>query len=156
MLKSLRDTAILAAAAIFCAAVASASVGIAPNPSNGPSLVDGTWLLGLAGGSNYTYQYGITALGTSQATAQALPANVSLIEVDTANSSTGVNLPFCYQGTALQVYNTGGNTITVYPAVANNPITAAQDTINNTTSTTISNHAAGSFFCAKNGNWASK
>lgn len=136
--------------------VAHAVVGVAPIPSNGPGLVDGMWLNGLAGGSNFSYQYAITAAGTTQATATALPANVYLVEVDTAAASTGVNLPPALPGTALVLYNNGAQTLAVYPAVANNPITAAQDTINNGTSWSggVATHVKISCSAAKAGVWA--
>ncbi len=134
----------------------AANVGIQPN--NGFGSVDGTWLNGLAGGSNYSYQYGITAIGTNQATAAQLPANIYLLEVDTAGSggATGVALPPCLQGTQIFLNDNTAYTIDVYPAVANNPVTAAQDTINNSTSTTITTYAVKVFSCGKNGVWSAK
>jgi hypothetical protein len=155
MFKTLRDMIL---GAIVCASIgaAMAVVGVPPVPSNGPGLVDGTWLVGLAGGANSVYQYGISAAGTTQATATQMPAAIKLMEVDTAASSSGVALPFCYQGTEFGIYNNGANTLTVYPNVANNPITAAQDTIDNTTTVSVSSHTAEIFFCAKNGVWAAK
>jgi len=134
---------------------ALATVGTPP-VSGGPALVDGTWLNGLAGGQNLSYQYAISAAGTTQATATQLPSGIALIEVDTVGSSAGVALPFCYQGTEFKVYNNGANTLTFYPGVTNNPITAAQDTINNATTATASTHTSKLFYCAKNGNWAAQ
>lgn len=146
--------------ALICAAIGTAwaVVGIPPLPNGQEALINQTWLLGLAGGSNYSYQYGITAVGTNQATAAQLPANVYLIQVDTAGSggATGVALPPCLQGTQLFVNDNTAYTFDVYPAVANNPITAAQDTINNSTSTTITTYAVKVFSCAKNGVWSAK
>ena len=144
--------------ALICGAVTAAFAITGTPPTQGPQLVDGTWLNGLAGGLNSTYQYGITAAGTTQATATQLPSGMKLMEVDTAASSTGVNLPPCLQGTEFGLYNNGAQTLAVYPAVANNPVTAAQDTINNGTSLSggINTHVAQIFFCAKNGVWASK
>ena len=132
----------------------SATVGIAPTPGIQP--VDGTWLIGLSGGLNNTFQSGITAAGTTQATATPLTSGIFLNEIDTAAASTGVNLPPCFAGTELSIYNNGAQTVTVYPAVANNPITVAQDTINNGTTTTIATHVLNAFSCAKNGVWATK
>ena len=133
-------------------------LGRAPLSNGDEALIDQKWLWALSGGRNRIYQSGITAAGTNQATAKALPNTVQLVEVDTVSSSTGVNLPTCLQGTLLMVYNNGSNTLTVYPAVANNPITAAQDTINNGTSLSggMATHTAEIFFCAKNGVWAAK
>jgi hypothetical protein len=56
------------------------------------------------------------------------------------------------------LYNNGANTLAVYPAIANNPVTAAQDTINNGTSLSggLATHTPEVFSCAKNGVWAAK
>lgn len=150
MLKTIRDMLV---GAFMAAAVgaAFAATGVVPQP--GFQAVDGTWLLGLANGQNYSYQSGISAAGTTQATGTQLPANIYLIEVDTVSSSTGVNLPTCVPGSQNQVYNNGANPLAIYPAVANNPATSAQDTINNTTSYSLSAHTSISFGCAKAGVW---
>jgi hypothetical protein len=153
----LKATLNMLVGAFFAAAVGAAfAVGNVPLP--GFQSVDGSWLLALAGGQNYSYQYGITAAGTTQATATQLPAGVRLLEIDTAAASTGVALPPCLQGTAVSLYNNGANTLAIYPAIANNPVTAAQDTINSGTSFSggIATHVSGLFFCAKNGVWAAK
>jgi hypothetical protein len=155
MFKTIRD---MLAGALVCAAVGSAFAVVGTPPGTGMGLVDGTWLMGLAGSQNNTFQSGITAAGTTQATATALPAGIYLIEVDTAAASTGVALPPCIPGTEINVYNNGANTITVYPAVANNPISAAQDTINNGTTLSggLATHTPQVFSCAKAGVWSSK
>jgi hypothetical protein len=150
MFRTLRDMLL---GAFVCAAIGAAVAAVGTPPGTGPGLVDGAWLNGLAGGQNYTYQSGISAAGTTQATGTQLPTNIYLIEIDTVASSTGVNLPPCIPGTQIQIYNNGANTLTIYPAVANNPITAAQDTINNTTSITLNSHVATSPACAKAGVW---
>lgn len=136
----------------------SAALAVGQVPLPGFAAIDGTWLLGLANGVNYSYQFGLTAVGTNQATALQLPSGIYLMEVDTAGSggATGVALPPCLQGTQTFLNNNTAFTIDVYPAVANNPITAAQDTINNTTSTTITTYAVKTFSCAKNGVWSAK
>lgn len=152
MLKTIRD---MLFGALIVASVGSAMalVGTPPLAGSGPQLIDGTWANGLANGTNYSFQSGITAAGTTQATGTQLPAGIFLIEIDTAAASTGVNLPPCIPGTQLQIYNNGAQTVTIYPAVANNPLTAAQDTINNGTSITLASHVATSPACAKAGNW---
>lgn len=156
----LKNALNMVAGAVICAlvSVAYAAVGVAPPAGSGPALQDGVWLNGLAGGQNYSYQYGITAAGTTQATATQIPGGVRLLEVDTTASNTGVALPPCIQGTAVSLYNNGASTLTVYPAIANNPITAAQDTINNGTSFSggVATHVSLLAFCAKNGVWAAK
>jgi hypothetical protein len=155
--STLRDallgTAATVALSISLMAGALAVVGTPPTPYGGPALQDSQWLLGLSQGNNYAFQSGISAAGTTQATATALPSGVFLIEVDTAAASSGINLPFCIPGLQLQIYNNGAQTLTIYPAVANNPLTSAQDTINNTTTLSLSSHTATSPACAKAGNW---
>ena|SRR5579859_7833837 len=125
-------------------------------PGTGPGLVDGAWLNGLAGGLNNAYISGITAAGTNQATATQLPTGYYLLEIDTAAASTGVTLPTCIPGTDMLLYNNGAQTVTVYPAVANDPVTGAQATINNTTSVTVASHVSEAFSCAKSGIWFAK
>lgn len=145
------------AGAFICALVSAALavVGTPPIPSNGFGMVDGTWLNGLAGGTNYSYQSGISAAGTTQATATQLPAGIFLLEVDTVGSGAGVNLPPCVPGTQNVLYNNGANPLAVYPSVTNNPITAAQDTINNGSSLSgnLASHVSIAFACAKAGVW---
>lgn len=141
------------AGAFVAAAVSAAFAVTGTVPQPGFQAVDGTWLLGLSNGQNYSYQSGITAAGTTQATATQLPASIYLLEVDTAAASTGVNAPPCLPGTQFVLHNNGANTISIYPAVANNPVTAAQDTINNTTSITLATRTPIAFACAKAGVW---
>lgn len=126
------------------------------SPGTGMGLVDGTWLTNLAAGNNFLSQSGIAAAGSTQAGATPVSPGAFLIEVDTVASSTGVSLPFAYSGDAMMIYNNGANTLTVYPNVANNPATGAQDTINNSTSGSVNSHTAAIFFCAKDGVWAQK
>jgi hypothetical protein len=155
MLKTILN---MLAGALIAASVSAAFAVVGNPPVNGFGAVDGTWLNGLAGGLNNVYQSGITAAGTTQATATQLPSGVALVEVDTAAASTGVALPPCLPGTELNLYNNGAQTLSVYPTVPNNPVTAAQDTINNGTSLSggIATHTLQYFSCAKAGVWASK
>lgn len=97
--------------------------------------------------------YGITAVGTTQATAVQLTS--VLCQVDTAASSTGVNLPsstgtraapfqFCY------VINNGANAITVYASQG------GTDTINGVAGATGVSQASGVnaiYVSAKPGVW---
>lgn len=144
----------LLAALLLAASPALAVTGTPPVA--GPALQDGNWLNGLASGQNMTYIYGLTATGSAQASALQLTPGYAMYEVDTTASSTGVALPACVAGTELSIYNNGANTLTVYPSIANNGLTAAQDTINNTTSVTLATHVIEWFSCAKNGVWAAK
>ena len=141
--------------AAICIPVAIAAVGVPPNPQ-GYVMPDAAWLNGIANGVNSSYQSGITASGTTQAGAFQLPSNITLIEVDTTPASSGVALPPALSGVEISIYNNGANTLTVYPSIANNPVTNAQDTINNASSTTITSHSSLYLFCAKNGVWAAK
>lgn len=152
MFKTIRDMFL---GAFVAAAVGAAHAVIGQVPVPGFQTIDGGWLLGLSGGTNLTYQFGITAAGTTQATATQLNAGIALVEVDTAAASTGVALPACVAGTVVQVYNNGLQTLTIYPQIANNPLTGAQDTINNgaTLSGGLATHTQISFACAKNGVW---
>ncbi len=154
---------LFAAFAALLAASVSAVAAVGIPPINGPALVDGAWLNGLAGGLNNVYASGISAVGTTQTTATALPSGALLIEVDTSTSAgtSGVNLPFCLAGTELNLLNNTAYTITVYPAVANNPVTAAQDTIitagsAGTTSASQTLYSGKVYTCAKNGVWLGK
>lgn len=161
-MKTIRDMAI-GAIMTFCAVFAAASyatIGNAPVPGQSFALQDSTWLLALANGSNYGYQNGISAAGTTQAAATALPTQAYLVEVDTASgSATGVYLPFCSPGVnggqQLVLYNNTATGLTIYPNPTNNPVTSAQDTINNTTSASLAGHTQTAFACMKNGVWSS-
>jgi hypothetical protein len=153
---------ILACLFVIAAGVAFAATGTPPLPGSTFALPDSNWLNGLAGGGNETFVSGIKAAGTTQATATQLPAGIAIIEIDTVPGSSGVNLPPAIAGTEFTVFNSTGTTILFYPSVANNPITATQDTINAGTSfsvTGVSGPPTGTltfFACAKNGIWAAK
>jgi hypothetical protein len=143
---------------LVAAAVGTAFAVQGVAPVTGFQTIDGAWINGVKDGINWSYQYNITAVGTNQATAVQLAANKYLQQVDTSGSggATGVALPTCVQGMSLHLNNNTAYTIDVYPAVVNNPATAAQDTINNTTSTTITTYAAKTFSCAKSGTWSAQ
>ena len=147
------------AALLVSTSLSFAATGTPPIPSNGFGQVDGTWLNGLAGGQNESYISGIKAAGTTQATATQLPASTAIIEIDTVPASSGVNLPPALAGTEFTVFNSTSTTLLFYPAVANNPVTSAQDTINGGTSLSVTGASGGTvsvFVCAKNGVWAAK
>lgn len=155
MVKTILHT-LMGAVVAASIATAFATVGQAPL-STGPGLIDGTWLNGLAGGTNNLAQSGITAAGTNQATAFQLPAQVAMLEVDTAASSTGVALPQCVAGTRLWLRNAGASTLSIYGNATQNSLTAANDTINGTAGSsayTILTNTNAVFFCAKNGAWS--
>jgi hypothetical protein len=127
-------------------------------PLNGFELIEGRWLNGIVNGVNFTPVAGVIAMGTTQATAAAIPPGNFLVSVDVSTAGTGLggSLPFAIAGTSLMLYNNTANVITIYPSVANNPKTAAQDTINNAASMTVAAHTAEIFFSPKTGIWAAK
>lgn len=153
MLKTIRDM-LVGALIVGAVTAAFAVTGQPPLTGMGPGLVDAQWLNGIAGGTNYTFQSGISAAGTTQATSTPLAAGIYLYEIDTAAASSGVSLPPCIAGTQSVIYNNGLSTLTIYPSIANNPITTAQDTINNATSLSLSSHTSTAPACAKNGVWS--
>src|SRR6185312_9754482 len=109
---------------------------------------DGTWLNGLAGGQNMIYQNGLTAAGSSQTTALAISPGIALVELSTVGSGTGINLPTALPGQCVIVFNHGSNTLTVYPAVRNNPVTGSQDTIGGSTSATLTTATGSARYCS--------
>lgn len=132
---------------------ALAITGKAPPANGGFRLMDSAYVLGIAQGVNFTFINGITATGTTQATATQLIPGFAIVNIDTVAASTGVALPPCIAGTVIDIYNNGLNTLTIYPSIANNPITGIQDTINAITSITLASHVAISPACGKNGGW---
>lgn len=155
MLKTIANMLV---GAFMAAAVgaACAAVGFAPVP--GFQTPDGTWLLGLSGGTNYTYQSGIVAhAGGTQAACLVLPAGIAMVSVDmVASSGDSVCLPFAVAGTNMQIANNSATTLNIFGQAANNPLTAAADTINNTVgSSAYSPTTQQNVECvaAKNGAW---
>jgi hypothetical protein len=132
------------------------TVGIQPPPGTGPQLIDGVWVNGIAQGVNFSSISGVVAAGSAQSGATQLAGQNMLVEIDTSTASTGlgVALPFAYAGSCLMFYNNTANNCTIYPSIANNPITAAQDTIDNTTSLSLNAHTSRIVWCAKTGVWA--
>lgn len=142
--------------AMFCLASCAAYAAIGTIPGTGFQMVDGQWLNGFAGGHNYIFQNGITAVGTNQATSVQLADRIAVLEIDTSSASTGAAMPAAIAGVNITVANNTGNNITLYPQILNNPATSAQDTFNNAaTSYTLNAHTAQGFTCGKNGIWFS-
>lgn len=128
------------------------TIGIAP--PNGFATPDGNWLNAMAGGHNLLFQNGLTAIGSSQATSLQLLDRIAILEIDTSSASTGAALPVALAGVNIFVINNTANNITIYPSIANNPVTSAQDTFNNAaTSFTLTAHSGTGFTCGKNGLW---
>lgn len=123
-------------------------------PVGQQQLIDGDFVNGITQGHNFTFQNGLTAVGTNQATSLQLADRISFLEIDTSSASTGAALPFALAGVTITVINNTGNNITIFPAIANNS-RGVQDTINNTTSYTLNAHTAQGFICGKTGVWYS-
>ena len=154
----LKSAFFMTVGAVLFAMVGSAValVGIAPQKYGDEALINQQWLYGLSGGENFTSVYGITAAGSNHAGATQLTAGHLLQEIDTTAASTGVALPTCSAGTRMSVFNHGANTLTVYPSIADNPLTQAQDTINGTTDVTETTETVQTYSCAKNGVWSAQ
>lgn len=139
---------------LLFASISYAAIGIVPH--SGFQAVDGDWLNGFAGGHNYIFQNGLTAVGTNQATSLQMADRISVLEIDTSSSGTGAAMPAAIAGVNITIVNNTANNLVIYPSIANNPTTAAQDTFNNAaTSYTLNAHTAQGFTCGKNGLWFS-
>jgi hypothetical protein len=62
-----------------------------------------------------TVATGLTATGSTQATALALPADIN--QFTTVAASTGTILPAMNPGDSVNIYNKGANALSVYPPV---------------------------------------
>lgn len=135
---------------------AFALTGQPPIPATGPGLVDGTWLNGLAGGTNQIYASGLTSTGGVSSTALQLSQGIRLFEIDTAPTSNGgVNLPVCVAGGDISVYNATSNVLNVYPSLLINTTTATQDTLDGAYGfIAVPVTSVAEFYCARNGKWA--
>lgn len=156
MLKTIVN--MLAGAAItFAVSVALAVTGLPPG--GGFVMPDTAWLLGLAGGTNFTFQSGITARASgTQATCVNLTPGVYLYEVDTvASTNDSVCVPFAQAGSNINIRNAGAQTMAVFAQPNTNLLTATTDTINGTTNTsayTVPSNNTVECFAAKNGTWS--
>lgn len=156
MLKTIRDM-LIGALVIGLASAGIAAVGTPPG--TGFQLIDGAWLNGMAGGSNYTYQAGITAKASGlQSTCVNLSPNIYLLQADTvATTGDSVCLPFAIAGQNFSLRNNGAQTLGIYAQPGTNLQTATTDTINNTSNTTeytLSAQNSVECFVAKNGSYS--
>jgi hypothetical protein len=145
--------------AIVAASIGAVMAATGQTPVPGFQTPDGTWLLGIAGGQNFTYQYGITAhAGGTQAACTNLVPGIYLYEVDTvATTGDSVCLPFAIAGTNFSLRNAGTGTLDIYGQPNNNLATGAADTINGTAGSsayTITNNTNVECFAAKSGVWS--
>lgn len=94
-------------------------------------------------------QSGVTALGTNQATAQAIVAD--LVEIGTAAASTGVRLPSAAEGMQKCLANIAANAVSVYPASGDQI-----DALGTNTAFSLGTAARVILFAPKAGQWYSK
>lgn len=152
MLKTVRDMAAGAVIAAILTLAISASAGRVGNPpTSGQQLVDGDWLIGLSQGNNFANQSGISAAGSNAATGTALSPNIFMYQVDTVAASTGVVLPYAVAPDVMMIRNGGANTLTIYSNPGTNAATGTTDTVNATTSITVTTGKSTLCFAAKNG-----
>lgn len=152
MLKTVRDMMVGAVIAVVVSLAMSASaLRVGNAPTSGFQTIDADWLVGLSQGNNFTNQSGITAAGTTAATGTALNPNVFMNQVDTTAASTGVTLPFALAPDITMIRNAGANTLTVYANPGTNVATGTTDTVNGTTSITVTTGKSTLCFVAKNG-----
>ena len=157
MLKTIVN---MLAGALIAASVSVAFAVTGNVPLPGFGAIDGTWLLGLSGGSNFTYQYGITAhAGGGQSACFSLTPGIYLYEVDTvASANDSTCIPYAVAGTNFSMRNAAAsNSMNVYAQPGTNLLTATTDQINGTSNTSAYALLAGSSmecFSAKNGQWS--
>jgi hypothetical protein len=133
------------------------TVGTTPLNNMNFGLVDANWLIGVANDQNNSYVSGITATGTTQATSFQLTAGIAFNEIDTTPANAGVALPAAIAGVSVAIYNgSATNALKVYPSIANNGATGAQDTIQGAASVSVATTTAFFFICAKTGLWIQK
>lgn len=147
------------AGALVAASVSFALAVTGQPPVQGFQTPDGTWLLGLAGGQNQSYQFGIVAKASgTQTTCTNLAPGIYLNQVDTvASGNDSVCLPFAIAGTNLQVRNNGAQTMAIFAQSGTNIATATTDQINNasnSSSYTVVAQNSADCFSAKNGSWS--
>lgn len=140
------------------------TTGRQPIPGEGFGLPDLLWLNGLAGGDNFYFANGVTALaGGGQAGAtnigqpNAQGIFPAFVEVDTvASAADSVALPFAVAGRMMFIRNAGANSMNVFAQASNNRATGAQDSINggaNGTGVAVAANHGAIAFCAKSGVW---
>jgi hypothetical protein len=137
------------------------TVGLPPLANMEQGLVDATWLNGLAAGQNQTFQSGLAAPNAAnQGTATPVPSGISMVEVDSSVNTGSLVLPFAVAGTEISIIQNGTGVLNIYANAGTNPLTAAQDQINNasnaTAFATVTSPSVTWFACAKNGKWYAK
>lgn len=84
------------------------------------NIMRGGYSAGSAKAINGAVAAGLTAAGTTLATALDLQADTNVI--GTCASGAGVSLPSCEIGDSVEIYNGGANACTVYPSTTSEQI----------------------------------
>ena len=84
------------------------------------NIMKGGWSAGNARAVNGNVATGLTAAGTVITDALDLQADTNVI--DTVAASTGVQLPSGEIGDSVEIYNSGANSLKVYPDSATNTV----------------------------------
>lgn len=146
--------------AIVAASIGAVMAATGQTPVPGFQTPDGTWLLGLSGGQNFTYQSGITAhSGGGQTSCLVLTPGIYLYEVDTvAAGNDSICLPFAQAGVNFSIRNAAAsNSMNIFAQSGTNLATATTDQINGSSNSSSYAVAAGSSaecFAAKSGQWS--
>jgi hypothetical protein len=102
------------------------------------------------------YQTGLVA-GTTQTAAGGTPITSSIAEFDTvASSGNSGTLPAAQPGMQLNVINNGANPLTVFALTQALGGTSGGDTINGSTSISVTNGTITIFMCTVVGKWLTK
>lgn len=124
------------------------AIGQAPSPNGGYGLQDSDYLLGLAGGVNYTAKNGLVALaGGGKTGATQIPSNVNMVGFETvASANDSAIAPAAIYGSYFFLRNAGAQSLRLYGK--------GTDLINGAASYDIANGVSAVLFCAKTGHWS--
>ena len=127
------------------------TVGVVPTAGGGPALIDQSYILGLAGGTNRPFQNRLVATaGGTKAAAQQLAAGVAIFGFATvATNGDSALLPKAVAGTVICVRNAGAATLSLYGS--------GTDKINGVDTATnydLLTNTSAIFFCALDGAWS--
>lgn len=151
-MKSLRSFGAAFALVVLGFLAHAATVGVPPEPGFRP--IDGSWLIGLSSGQNFTTQTGIVTGASGQANCTAIGAN-NMNAVTSSVSSGSICLPPAGSGRQIYIQNATGNSIQVFGSLT--PAVSGGDTLNGTAGSTGLAVTAGQnidCFTATTGAWA--
>ena len=126
---------------------------------DGYAPIEGLWLKSLAGGTNISYQNGVTAKASGSITVNTqIPQFSCFVSVDTcATTGDAIALPAATAGTWMFVANnTATSNLSIYAYQGVNNGSANSDTINNNSNSTaysVAAHTGVLLVCAKIGQW---